>query len=128
MSIDLFNKLNDLFTNPAVESVLYTGDAFTKVASKFTSPRPALIWSNSLAMSMLEFINNYEWTTRSTLPSQYPLTLTLTKYATTVCGHSAYLFDHPYNDALTWDPKEFYQSFFITDTGFFSNQSLINGT
>ena len=57
MSIDLFNKLNLLLTNPVSEKPNYSGGAYTNVANLYTAPRAALVWSNAMSQAALEYIN-----------------------------------------------------------------------
>lgn len=126
MSKDLFNKINFLKSSPSTEKTLYTGTARTAVADLFTAVKPNFTWSQSLSQAALHYIN-LVGTNRGGNESDILMTAR-NRYAHSICNPLYGTFTHTRNSAGTWNSLATYQEWFTSNSSFFSNAKILNGS
>lgn len=101
MTVDIFNALNALRTNPAGTSYSFYANTTTVNAWVLAGPQAAFIWSNALSSAALEYVNEKG---RDGSAKEASIFLTSRqKYAYTVCNYEEFELTHSLNTQGSWN-------------------------
>jgi len=122
MTLDIFEFLNNLRTNPAATWALLGATAQANTAN-FVNSLPAFIWSNALGSAALEFVNKKGVTGAANETSIHLTAWNM--YAATICGRYEKSISHPWNSQAGWNAITFMDAVFANNL--INNAGLYNG-